>query len=221
MKLTSDRIVDAGMATLADVGYDGLSMRLVAARLEAQAASLYYHVPSKAALLRLMADRLAQQAYAAATVALGRLPDDADWTARIEAQATALRDSIRRHAGGAVLLASSPALLSTGALSLMERLQETLADAGVPPAGRGVAADVVLSHVTGFVLQEQVGASEPTIDADEAATLRARFPLTIAHAAADQDEDQLFAASVRLLCRGIATLVASEGAPQPRSLLGW
>lgn len=205
MKLTTDRIVDAGMATFAEVGYHGLSMRQVADRLDAQAGSLYYHVANKRVLLQLMADRVAQQAYDAGTEALAALPDPGDWRASIAAQASTLRASIRAHPGGAMLLAESPKTLSDGALSLMERLLRTLADAGVPAAHRGVAADTLLSHVTGFVLQEQSSSTVPEITAARFAELQQRFPLTLA-STGGQSEDAKFAQSVALLCEAFAAL---------------
>jgi TetR/AcrR family tetracycline transcriptional repressor len=65
----------------------------------------------------------------------------------------------------------------------------------------------VLSHVTGFVLQESGdhGADEP--DAAGLAVLARRFPLTFAAAAHGWSDDELFERSVDLLCAGIATLV--------------
>jgi AcrR family transcriptional regulator len=155
VKLTLDRIVDASMAVLAEVGYHGLPMRQVADRLDVHAGSLYYHVRDKNALLGLMADRVAQQAHDAGTIALAALPADATWQDRIHTQAVSLRHAILRHPGGAVLLAGSPRTLSAGALALMERMLHTLREAGVPTEHRAVAADAVLGHLTGFVLQEQ------------------------------------------------------------------
>ncbi|MDJ0385598.1 TetR/AcrR family transcriptional regulator [Streptomyces sp. G-G2] len=221
MKLTAERIIDAGMAVFAESGYQGLSMRRVAERLDAQAGSLYYHVPSKSALIQLMADRVARQAYEAGSVALSALdaagavdaagraaggPAGAGvgWQARVEAQMVTLRQSVRRHPGGAVVFADSPKVLSAGALSLMERLLETLRDADVPEEHRGAAADALLSHVTGFVLQEQSRPPAVAVTPEEAASLHARFPLTVAAAA--HDEDEQFLRGVRLLCAGIETL---------------
>ncbi|MET8413068.1 TetR/AcrR family transcriptional regulator [Streptomyces sp. NPDC005195] len=212
MKLTADRIIDAGMAVFAESGYGGLSMRQVAQRLDTYAGSLYYHVPSKAALLQLMADRLARQAYDAGSAALAALPEQADWTARVEAQAASLRSSIRQHPGGAALFADSPKVLSTGALSLMERLLQNLADAGVPEAHRGIAADALLSHVTGFVLQEQGNPPALPVTEQQAADLHEQYPLTLA-AASTHDEDEKFTLSVRLLCAGIETLIQQPATP--------
>ncbi|MEV6769608.1 TetR/AcrR family transcriptional regulator [Nocardia sp. NPDC051030] len=209
MKLTTDRIIDASMAVFAESGYHGLSMRQVAQRLDAHAGSLYYHVPSRSALLQLMADRLAQQAYDAGSAALAALPEKADWKAELHAQAAALRQSIRRHPGGAALFADSPKVGSTGALALMERLLATLANAGVPVEHRGIAADTLLSHVTGFVLQEQSDTPAVPVTAQDAVDIHEQFPMTVAAATA-YDNEEKFTRSVQLLCGGIEALI---GAP--------
>lgn len=209
MKLTKDRIVDAGMAVFAEVGYQNLSMRQVADRLDAHAGSLYYHVRGKDELLALMADRVCRQAYDAGTEALDALPATAPWQDRVQAQATALRLSIKQHPGAAQLLAESPGMLSTGALSLMERLLHTLLDAGVPAEHRGIAADTLLSHVTGFVLQEQnQPASPPPVTAELYAELCERFPLVMGPSMPRLSQDEKFTRSVRLLCAGFAALLA-------------
>jgi TetR/AcrR family tetracycline transcriptional repressor len=152
-----------------------------------------------------MADRVVRQAYDAGTAALAALPEDADWPARIEAQTSRLRESIKRHPGGAILLADSPKVLSDGALSVMERLLRTLADAGVPESQRIVGADALLSYVTGFVLQEQSESTTPAVDAAEFADLGERFPLTIAGASLHEPHE-MFAQGIRLLCAGIEGL---------------
>ncbi|MFD3559890.1 TetR/AcrR family transcriptional regulator [Streptomyces sp. NPDC058686] len=206
MKLTADRIVDAGMAVFAETGYHGFSLRQVADRLHVHAGSLYYHVPNKAALLQLMADRVARQAYDAGAAALAQLAGQAGWQARVTAQAVAVRQSIERHPGGAILLADSPKALSTGALSLMERLLDTLAEAGVPPEHCGIAADTVLSHVTGYALQEQSEPPAVPVTAEDVADLQRRYPRTVAAASA-QHPDEKFTRSLDLLCAGIATLI--------------
>ncbi|MFJ6718445.1 TetR/AcrR family transcriptional regulator [Streptomyces sp. NPDC091259] len=207
MKLTAERIIDAGMAVFAETGYHGLSMRRVAQRLDVHAGSLYYHVPSKSALVRLMADRVARQAYEAGTAALAELPPGAGWPERVEAQLVALRGTLRRHPGGAVMFADSPKVLSAGALASMERLLECLRDAGLPAEHAAVGADALLSHVTGFVLQEQSESPSVAVGVEEGLALRERFPLTVA-AASTLGEDEKYARSVRLLCAGLGTLLA-------------
>ncbi|RPK49996.1 Tetracycline repressor protein class H [Streptomyces sp. ADI92-24] len=211
MKLSTDRIIDAGMAVFAEAGYHGLSMRQVAKRLDVHAGSMYYHVPNKSALLQLMADRLAQQAYDAGSAALAALPDGAGWPERVEAQAVSLRRSLLRHPGGAVMFADSPKVLSTGALSLMERLLRTLRDAGIQDEHLGIAGDTVFSHITGYVLQEQSESPAIDVSAEDVAELHRRFPMTVA-AAAVHGPDERFVRSVRLLCAGIRA-VGETGRP--------
>ncbi|MDH6138206.1 TetR/AcrR family tetracycline transcriptional repressor [Kitasatospora sp. GP30] len=207
MKLTKERIVDAGMAVFAEVGYQNLSMRQVADRLDAHAGSLYYHVRGKDELLSLMADRVCRRAYDAGTEALAALPSAATWQDRIQAQATTLRLSIKQHPGGAQLLAESPGMLSPGALSLMERLLRTLIDAALPAGDCGIAADTLLSHVTGFVLQEQnQPATPPPVTAELYAELREQFPLVMSPLMPRLSQDEKFAQSIRLLCTGFAAL---------------
>ncbi|WP_329578859.1 TetR/AcrR family transcriptional regulator [Streptomyces sp. NBC_01361] len=206
MKLTADRIIDAGMTVFAETGYHGFSIRQVAERLHVHAGSLYYHVPNKAALLQLMADRVARQAYDAGTAALAQLPGQASWQTRVTAQAVAVRQSIQEQPGGAIMLAGSPKTLSPGALSLMERLLDTLAEAGVPGEDRGTAADTVLSHVTGYVLQEQSEPPAMPVTGEDIADLTQRFPRTFAAAAAHHP-DEKFTRSLDLVCAGIATLI--------------
>ncbi|WP_329422870.1 TetR/AcrR family transcriptional regulator C-terminal domain-containing protein [Streptomyces sp. NBC_01693] len=117
-------------------------------------------------------------------------------------QASALRLSIKQHPGGAQLLAESPGTLSTGALSLMERLLRTLLDAGLP----AVAADTLLSHVTGFVLQEQNQPDEPPpVTAERYAELCERFPLLMGPSMPRLSQDEKFTRSLRRLCAGFAT----------------
>ncbi|MEV4117016.1 TetR family transcriptional regulator [Nonomuraea sp. NPDC049695] len=208
MKLNKERIVDAGMATFAEVGYHGLSMRQVAERLGAHAGSLYYHVRNKNELLAMMADRVCRQAYDAGTAALAALPSPSTWQDEIEAQVTALRGSIRQHPGGAILLADSPGMLSPGALSLLERLLRTLAAAGVPAEHRLIAADTLLSHVTGFVLQEQGTSQTPAITPATYADLRERFPHVFEETPLP-GQDEKFRRSIRLLCTAFDALIKS------------
>ncbi|MFI9360320.1 TetR/AcrR family transcriptional regulator [Kitasatospora sp. NPDC053057] len=207
MKLTKDRIVDAGMAVFAEVGYQNLSMRQVADRLDAHAGSLYYHVRGKDELLALMADRISRRAYDAGTEALAALPPTADWQDRLLTQATTLRQEIKQHPGGAQLLAESPGMLSTGSLSLMERLLRTLLDAGLPARHCGIAADALLSHITGFVLQEQnQPTAPPTVTAELYAELCEQFPLVMGDLIPRISQDEKFERSIRLLCTGFAAL---------------
>ncbi|MFB9523126.1 hypothetical protein [Streptomyces cremeus] len=80
--------------------------------------------------------------------------------------------------------------------------------AGKPVDGGGVATDTLLSHITGFVLQEQPeeefpGAATPPVTAE----LRARFPLVMEQMPR-LGQDEKFRRSVRPLCTAFRTLAS-------------
>lgn len=206
MAMTVDRIVAAGMSVFNEVGYDRLSMRLVAARLGVQPGSLYYHVRNKAVLLALMADRVAQESLDAGDVALATLPAGAPARERLRAQLVALRVTLRRHSGGAQLLAASPQGVGPGALGLMERLLAGLTDAGRTGDDAIVAADILLSYVTGFVMQEQAADGAEPLPAGTVGVPVDAFPLT-ARLAGRFDSDAMFA-------RGLDRLLGLAGPPR-------
>src|SRR5436309_13810414 len=56
--LDQKQIVQAALALLDEVGFDGLTMRNLAKKLGVQAASLYWHVRSKQDLLSLVAEEI-------------------------------------------------------------------------------------------------------------------------------------------------------------------
>jgi len=187
--MTVEQIVEAGMAVFAEVGYERLSMRLVAARLRVQPGSLYYHVKNKSVLLALMADRVAQECQDAGRIAVATLPADASPRQRIRAQVAALRVALKRHPGGVLLFTASPQGLGPGALGLMERLLDTLTEAGLAGDDAIVTADILLSYATGFVLQEQ---AEPMTEPLRPPGVPAeQFPLT-AQLAGRFDDNAMF-----------------------------
>ncbi len=206
MRLTSPAITDAGLAVLDAAGYDGLSMRRVAEHLGVQVGGIYYHVTDKRALLRLMADRICQRAYDdSAAVEPGMASDERGWRAQVLAQCAALRSAMLSTRDGARLIAESPMLGSEGALAVMERLLATLGQAGLVAGSTHVAADTLVSYVTGFVLQEQLDPAPPAGSAEELRTLMDRFPLVFAAAGdgREMSSQGLFAASVTLILNGL------------------
>ena len=163
--LSVERIADQAVAIADRDGLEALSMRRLAERLGVEAMSLYHHVPSKAALLDVMADALACE-----------LPEapPGDWRACLAAAGRGWRELGRRHPGAFVLLATrstaGATLLARGAV-LIERLQA----AGFGAAASAQALSSFFTALNGFLL----AAGDPAVfrDVPEAqvddATLRA------------------------------------------------
>jgi AcrR family transcriptional regulator len=89
-RLSVDAIVGAAIALADEDGLDAVSIRRVAAALGVRPMSLYTHIPSKAALLDLMADDI-----------VGRVadepPDAGEWRDAVSALARALRQALVDH----------------------------------------------------------------------------------------------------------------------------
>jgi AcrR family transcriptional regulator len=132
MSLTRDQIVAAAIAIVDADGPDALSMRRLADALGAGAASVYWHVPGKEALLELVADRVIGEAF-------DGLPPAPDWRRGGEQAARALRAAMRRHPGVGPVIARRP---PTG-----------------PSASRAAAAHIGLFLEGGFDARSAVLAS--------------------------------------------------------------
>jgi AcrR family transcriptional regulator len=147
--LSVERIAAQAVAIADRDGLEALSMRRLAEELGVEAMSLYHHVPSKAALLEVMADALARE-----------LPEPplGDWRDCLTATARVWRDLARRHPGAFVLLATratiGAALLERAAV-LIERLQT----AGFSATASARALSSLFTALDGFLL----AAGEPAV----------------------------------------------------------
>ncbi|MDI2129172.1 TetR/AcrR family transcriptional regulator [Yinghuangia seranimata] len=104
--LSRDRIVRAAM-TLADTdGLDAVSVRKVAAALDAGPMRLYGYLSTKDELLDLMAEAV----HAEIADALAHDPPAADWRTTLHAHAHHMRDAALRHEWFADLLGGRPHL---------------------------------------------------------------------------------------------------------------
>lgn len=97
--LTRARIVDAAVRLIEREGVEAVSMRRLAAELGAGTMSLYNHVPNKAVLVDLAAERLMAEAQPYEV-------DSDDWRDHIRAHARAVRAMARRHPRAFVMLAT-------------------------------------------------------------------------------------------------------------------
>jgi len=159
--LSVARIASCALALADELGLESVSMRRLAERLGVEAMSLYYHVPSKAALLDAMANELGRELPE---------PPPGPWRDCLTAVGRAWRDLARRHPGGFVLLATrsttGTALLERGAI-LLDRLQS--AGFSAPASARAITS--FFTSLNGFLLAAGAPAllrDVPEIHADEA-----------------------------------------------------
>lgn len=146
MRYRRQDVVERAIGLLDERGIDGLTMRGLAADLGVQPGALYHHFAGKDALLRAVADEILRR---------GRRPAEImAWDAEVHLLCLGLRDAMRRHRDGALLIAQ---VHRADAEALERPLRDALERAG---------ADVDLARVGARTLVRFVLAHEDDPDAD-------------------------------------------------------
>jgi len=207
-RLTRARIVDAGLALLAERGADGLNMRALADALGTAPMSLYRHVRSKDDLLKaIVAMVLERHDF--------ELPARGPWTERVATWMHALRAQLLRSPAVVSVLMQhghyAPALLRATNV-LLQLLREAGFDG--PDAVR--ASREIMWSTLGFVSAEIRGPTfSPSFyaqalheradgEAHDVSEVAAHMPYLLT-----RDLDDVFAAIVRHLLAGLAADVAA------------
>ena len=148
--LTRDRIVQSALELARDEGLSGVSMRKLALELGVEAMSLYHHVPSKRALLILMAER--------SLSALPPVDPALPWTERlVQLLEDISRAGVENPAMITVLAAqeldpSDSDSSEFSALGLIESVLSILAESGLQPRHRVHAYNSLINLIYGFVV---------------------------------------------------------------------
>lgn len=150
MKLTRRAVVDAALDLLDEVGLDGLTLRVVADRLDVRAPALYWHVENKRALIDQLATAMLDTAFGA--IAAPERPSM--WVEWLADLARAYRAMLLGRRDGARLMTTShPDDPTTDRMT--ELVLRTLTTAGFSTDDAMRALESLTSYVTGFVLSEQ------------------------------------------------------------------
>lgn len=144
--LSREQIVRGAMALLDSEGLAGLSMRKLAATLDAGATSLYWHVQTKDDLIDLVIDEI----YGEIDVPE---PELAGWRAGVTLFAHSLRATVLRHAWLPEVLYSRPRL-GPNAMSVGSRGIVLFAAAGFVDREVDYAMGAVMSYVIGSASSE-------------------------------------------------------------------
>ena len=142
--------MDAALEILDEFGLQDLTIRRLARHLDAAAGAMYWHFPSKQALLGAVADRLLEPLREFGT------EPDADWRANARAFAVALHDCLTSHRDGAEVVSAA---LATGTATVRpaDLLTPMLADAPALASAddTGDAAATLVYFILGATVDEQ------------------------------------------------------------------
>ena len=128
MQLTYERIITAAVQLIEREGADAFSMRRIASDLGAGVMSLYNYVPSRAAVLDGIAERILSD------IDFSTEPG-ASWEEQVRAQARAFRQIGRTYPRCTMVVVSRP-VDSAASLRPIEHALATLSQAGFPPRTR-------------------------------------------------------------------------------------
>jgi AcrR family transcriptional regulator len=146
--LTTDRITDAALQVITAEGYDALTIRRVAAVLNAGPSSLYAHIVTKDDLDDLLIGRLC------AEIELPE-PDPAAWRQQILEVYGRIRDQYLKYPGVArAALAMVPTHLET--LRVSEGILAILLAGGVEPQTAAWVRDALTLYVSGYALERSL-----------------------------------------------------------------
>jgi AcrR family transcriptional regulator len=123
--LSRERVLAAAVALVDKEGIQALTMRRLAAGLDVEAMSLYYHLPGKEALL----DGVAEAVIAEITAAADHVDTDHGWRVRLRQRFLAARQVMLRHPWAPGLL-HSRTTVPAGVYAYCDGIVGTLVDAG-------------------------------------------------------------------------------------------
>jgi len=185
--LSRDQIVDTAIRILDEDGLEALSMRRLAAQLDAGAMSLYWHIRNKDELLDLVVDRVIGEVF-------GDLGEPQGWRAWMEAFSRSLRRVLLRHRAVAPVVGSRPTFGPNAVHALEDLLGALVAD-GFDTPSAVLASTTLVNWASAFAVFEVRDPLGPGTSGearrDHAAELHTfmagrspeRFPLTIEAAA--------------------------------------
>lgn len=158
MPLQREDVARAALRVVDEVGLDGLTMRRLAADLNIQGASLYWHFINKQELVNCMAEVMVADAFADL-----RSPEaDQDWASWMARFARLLRQLTLSHRDGAQILAEAD--LSIGVfISGMDLAARVLLEAGFDAEQAIACVTTVLNFVLGGAFEVQADPSHRSL----------------------------------------------------------
>ena len=143
--LSRDDVVQGALATLDEVGLDGLTMRRLAEHLGVQSPSLYWHVRDKDELLSLIADAICAELETPTRISRGQ---------RSSSSSPGSTDAYSSpHRDAALILANTPPV-GPNRLRLAEQMLSMLVGAGFQPAVAARAGLLLVDYATNAVIEE-------------------------------------------------------------------
>lgn len=162
MPLQREMVARTALDVVDEVGLDGLTMRRLAADLDIQNQSLYWHFTNKQELINCMAELMIADAFAE----LQRPGPEQDWADWLTAFAHRFRRTMLAHRDGARILAEADVSLSNF-FEGIELALDVLQNAGFDGSTAAAGVITVIHFILGNVFESQADPSSRVDGEDE------------------------------------------------------
>jgi TetR/AcrR family tetracycline transcriptional repressor len=205
--LTKTGIIAAALDALDETGLDGLTVRVVAARLGVQPPALYWHFGSKQDLI----DEMATQIWRQVTAELKALPAGIGWDEAMTAFARITRQALLSRRDGAKMV-SGTYLTDASLLREQETGLASMLAQGFTVATATQAYQLLYSFMIGFCIEEQaVSQAAATGDGRYSLASRAERVGAATHPLVAQAGPEIFADRDRRYAHLVAVIVDAAG----------
>lgn len=175
MPLQRETVARAALHVVDEVGLDGLTMRRLAADLEIQNQSLYWHFTNKQELLNCMAELMIAEAFAE----LHHPGSEQDWAEWLAGFARRFRSTMLAHRDGARIQAEADVSLSNF-FGGIELALDVLQHAGFEESTAAAGVITVIHFILGNVFEAQADPSS-RLDGAVRNVRPPRYPLLMEH----------------------------------------
>jgi TetR/AcrR family tetracycline transcriptional repressor len=167
------RIITAALVLLDEVGFNDLSLRKLATKLDRKAPALYWHFESKEALIDYMAEAILQAEFHDVTPR----QDDEPWQDWLVHICSRLRNAMRSHRDGARVVAGAHLYPAITLMRLFEVSMQSLMSAGVEMQRANLIITTAVHFVFGNVIEEQSSPSLEEVEQIDFQAMSERYPL--------------------------------------------
>lgn len=168
------RIITTALALLDEVGFNDLSLRKLAARLDFKAPALYWHFKNKETLIDYMAEAILQAEFHDLTP---RQQDEA-WQDWLVHTCSRLRHALSAHRDGARVVAGAHLYPAITLLRLFEVSMQSLMSAGIEMQRANLIITTAIHFVFGNVIEEQSLPSPEEFEHLDFQVLNEHYPLS-------------------------------------------
>lgn len=149
--LERDKVLDATLDLLNEVGFEGLTLRRVADKLGVKAAALYWHFESKQDLINHLAGRIFTREFDTTEAKI----DQYTWREILTGMGHGFCSALMRYRDGATVIANADMSNINGSFEGRKLVISALLRKGLPEGVIFTAMFSIIRYTLGYVFEEQ------------------------------------------------------------------